>query len=163
MPSPNAHESWIRQLALGPDIPEREAILRVFGERLRSLRVPARLSQTELAARCFTSHDRISDLECADTEPRLTVVLMLAHALGVSAGELTDGLPAPTRQAGRAHILALVARQPGISTDELAQALGLPSWYVLRSVLFLQSFGEIVRDPTGWQPRSAHTPSGEKR
>jgi transcriptional regulator with XRE-family HTH domain len=163
MPLADAHESWIRQVALGPDIPERDGILRAFGEDLRSLRVAARLSQEQLAARSFLRHGQISDLERGETAPNLTVLLMLAHAIGVSVGELTDGLVAPSRQAGRTEILAVLARQPGISTDGLAQALGLPSWYVLQTVRCLQSFGEIVRKSPGWQPGSARRPGGEKR
>jgi transcriptional regulator with XRE-family HTH domain len=154
MSVPSARESWIRQLALGPDIPEREAILRAFGEHLRSLRVTAGLTQEKLGARCFLTHGRMSDLEHGQTEPRLTMVLMLAHGLGVPVGELIAGLAAPSRQAGRAQILAVLARQPAISADGLVEALGVPRWYVLENMRSLQSFGEIVCGPSGWQPVS---------
>jgi transcriptional regulator with XRE-family HTH domain len=163
MPVDGAHHSWLRQLALGPDIPEREAILRAFGEHLRSLRVTAGLTQEKLGARCFLTHGRMSDLEHGQTEPRLTVVLMLAHGLGVPPGELIAGLAAPSRQAGRAQILAVLARQPAISPDGLVEALGLPYWYVLENMRSLESFGEIVHDPAGWQPVSTQAPSGERR
>lgn len=61
-------------------------------------------SQAGLAARCFLRHDRVSAFERGCATPTLQELLLLAHALGVSVGELTDGLATPTRTvAGRGY------------------------------------------------------------
>lgn len=132
------------QVALGPDTPERDGVLLAFGQRLRLCRADAGLSQHALASRCFLRHDHVSRLELGRTEPSLTVLLVLAHATGVTVGELTSELPIPNRQASRAEMRALFAGEPGITTTRLAAATGLPIWYVLQNGRYLRAFEEIV-------------------
>jgi transcriptional regulator with XRE-family HTH domain len=136
-------------VVLRPDKPENDAILLAFGENLRSLRTAAGLSQRRLARRCFLRHDDISGLERGVRSPGLQVLLMLAHAIGVSVGELTEGLPAPTRQVGRAQTLALIAAQPSIGMRELTESLALPEWYVGKRLRCLEASREIVHEQDG--------------
>jgi transcriptional regulator with XRE-family HTH domain len=131
---------------------ERDDVLLAFGGRLRALRVAAGLSQEELAVRCFMRRAQISAVERAVRAPDLPDLLVLAERLGVSAGELTNGLTAPVRRAGTAQALELITRRPGISADALAQSLALPSSYAFEIALYLQSTGAIVSQRTGWQP-----------
>ncbi len=143
-----------RLAALGPDKPEKDEILLAFGQRLRLLRVAARLSQDKLARRCFLRHDEISRLEHGGATPSLTVLLMLAHTLSASVAELTDGLAAPSRKATKSQTLALIAAQPGITPLALADDLALPAWYIRELMRCLEATGEIARQPPGW--RQAH-------
>jgi DNA-binding IclR family transcriptional regulator len=83
--------------------------------------------------------------------PSLEVLLLLGDALSTSVAELTDGLRAPARAAGRAEILGLVAQQPGITTRAIVTRSGLPSPYVFEIIRYLASLGELDRHITGWQ------------
>ena len=64
------------------------------GTRLRSLRVAAGLTQTELAARSGVPHETISRLELARRAPQAETVARLAEALGVAPGGLAGEEPA---------------------------------------------------------------------
>jgi transcriptional regulator with XRE-family HTH domain len=151
----DAHERQTRVLACGVDKPERDRLLSDFGQKLRSLRTAAGLSQGELAKRCFLRPDHISALERGAGIPDLPILLMLADAVGATVTELTAGLSAPTRQAGRDQVLALIpSSPPGITTSQLsARAIGLPAWYVTQLLRYLESDGEIA--PTAVQGRVA--------
>jgi peroxiredoxin len=63
----------VLQVALGPDIPERDEILCRFGCNLKTHRVLAGLSQQGLSERCFLQHGRISQLERGMRSPSLPV------------------------------------------------------------------------------------------
>ena len=104
------------------DEPEVEAFRVAFGGNLRSLRRAAGLSQEQLKARCFLRHARVTALEGGGAPPSLELLMLLCDALEVSLEDLTRGLVAPTRAAGRAQILTLLAQQPGSSATELATA-----------------------------------------
>jgi transcriptional regulator with XRE-family HTH domain len=126
--------------------------MQAFGENLRARRHAARLTQEELAVRCFMRHGQISKIERGGRAPNLTDLLVLAHRLDISTGQLTDGLQAPVRQVGTAQVLDLIATQPGIKADALATSLGLPFSYAFEIALYLQSTGAIVSRRTGWHP-----------
>ncbi len=151
MPSASASAKQARLAALGPDKPEKDEILLAFGTSLRLLRAAARLSQDELARRCFLRHDEISRLERGGATPSLTVLLMLAHTLDASVAQLTDGLSAPRRTASRSQTLSLIASRPGMSTLALAQDIEVPLWYVRQLIGSLEATGEIARQPPGWR------------
>jgi transcriptional regulator with XRE-family HTH domain len=151
-----------QQVLSDPDKAELNGILRAFGENMRSLRATAGLSQDRLGERCFLAHGQISLMECGGAAPNLTVLLLLAPALGVSVGNLADGLESPRREASRARILALLARQPGLNTTGLARSLGLPNSYVLRITRYLNAYGEIVREQAGWRPGVEQVPDAPK-
>ena len=130
-----------RLVGLGPDKPERDAMLLPFGEKLRSLRASAYLSQEALARRCFLSGHDIGDLERGHSAPSLPTLLMLRDALGVSIGVLTDGLQAPSRRAGRAQVLALLNARPDTGIQALAESIGVPVWYARQLVRYLEATG----------------------
>jgi transcriptional regulator with XRE-family HTH domain len=136
-----------RLVVLGPDKPERDAMLVPFGEKLRSLRASAGLSQEAIARRCFLGGHDISDLERGHSAPVLPTLLMLRDALGISVGVLTDGLQAPSRQASRAQVTALLSAHPDSSTKVLGESIGVPAWYVRQLVRYLEATGA-----PGWEP-----------
>jgi transcriptional regulator with XRE-family HTH domain len=142
----------VLQLALGPDIPERDEILRCFGRNLRTRRVAARLTQSTLSERCFLSCQQISRLERGRVAPSLLVLLMLSDTLGTSLDELTEGMGAPTRQPSCLLVRQLIEGSPGISTAEIADSLDLPFWYVFRGARRMASLGEIRGRGSSWQP-----------
>lgn len=113
------------------------------------LRVEAGLSQQKLADRCFMRHDQVSSFERGVRIPNLLALLLLAHGLDVSMDRLTEGLVAPARWASVAQMIELLARRPGISTDDVAESLCLPSWYVSELVLYLQSVDAIGGERKG--------------
>jgi transcriptional regulator with XRE-family HTH domain len=136
-----------RLVGLGPDKPERDAMLVPFGEKLRSLRASAGLSQEAIARRCFLGGHDISDLERGHSAPVLPILLMLCDALGISVGVLPAGLQAPSRKASRAQVIALLSAHPGSSTQALAESIEVPAWYVRQLIRYLEATGA-----PGWQP-----------
>jgi transcriptional regulator with XRE-family HTH domain len=151
MPARDDEIRRTRDVAFGPDRPERQAILLAFGANLKACRTGAGISQAVLAHRCFLAHERISSMEHGRTSPTLTVLLLLANTLGVPVAELTRDLSAPTRQASTEKILALVAEQPEITTEKLADLLGVPAWYVTQSGRRLRSLRAILARGRGWE------------
>lgn len=141
-----------RLVTPGIDRPERDAFRLAFGQNLKSLRTAARISQETLAARCFVRNDSVSRFERGGAPPRLELLLLLAKSLGVTVGELTEGLVAPTRAASLERMLALVAEQPGSVTRTLASSSELPESYVLQDLRYLTSTRQIRRQGGDWQP-----------
>jgi transcriptional regulator with XRE-family HTH domain len=152
MPGRDDEMPRTRDVALGPDRPERQAILAAFGENVKACRTAAGLSQAVLAQRCFLAPERISSMERGRVSPTLTVLLLLADTIDVPVAELARDLPAPTRQASTEKIRALVAEQPEITTEKLAEALGVPAWYVTQSGHRLRSLRAILTRGRGWEP-----------
>jgi transcriptional regulator with XRE-family HTH domain len=64
------------------------AFRRHFGDRLRSLRHRAGLTQQALAERADLDKQVVSLIENAHQSPRLDTVKRIAHALGISVAEL---------------------------------------------------------------------------
>jgi transcriptional regulator with XRE-family HTH domain len=140
-----------RHLLFGPDKHEAEAVMLGFGEKLRSRRTSARMTQETLAMRSYMGRARLLDLETGKRAPGLLELLRLADRLDISAAMLTDGLDAPVRTAGAAQVLDLVTRQPGIEYEVIASSLGLPAWYTDEIVYYLQSVEAIFCASGGWQ------------
>ena len=69
-----------------------EDILRKLGQRLNYLREKQNLTISELAARSGLDPDMIGKIEAGEVDPALVVIFALVEALGVSPGELVDGL-----------------------------------------------------------------------
>ncbi|MFD5709461.1 helix-turn-helix domain-containing protein [Streptomyces pharetrae] len=61
---------------------------RAIGDRIRTLRRYAGLSQLQLGERIGRDHKTIHRWEAASTEPTLTDLLLLADALGVPLADL---------------------------------------------------------------------------
>jgi transcriptional regulator with XRE-family HTH domain len=141
--------TWVR--TLGADVEERDAFLRAFGGHLRERRHAAGLSQEQLAARTFASREQIYTVESGRTAPTVPFVALL----GVAVGEPSDGLLAniepPTRRHSRERALAILAQRPEIATDQIAEAMGLPWSYVIRTMRYLQADGVVMASSAGWR------------
>jgi len=59
-----------------------------FGERVRQLRLARKWTQEDLAAEAELNPVQISHIENGANEPKLTTILRLARALGITASEL---------------------------------------------------------------------------
>jgi len=70
-------------------------LARAFGRRLRELREREGLTQDRLSKRSGLQASALGRLERGQHEPRLASVLSAARGLGVSPGELLDGLTDP--------------------------------------------------------------------
>ena len=74
----------------GPE-PERDAISRAFGARVRRLREHARLTLDELAGRSGVSRAMLSKIERGERSPTLGVATRIAHAVDTSLSLLVGG------------------------------------------------------------------------
>jgi tetratricopeptide (TPR) repeat protein len=83
-----------------------------IGERLRSLRIAAGLTQTELAAGRF-SKEYISQIERGKTRPTETTVAILAERLGVDPNFLSSGISTEERT----KVEALLVRAEALAED----------------------------------------------
>jgi transcriptional regulator with XRE-family HTH domain len=70
----------------------RRTLEEVVAANLRELRRRAGLTQSELAARCGLHRTEISLLERAGREPRLSTLVVVAHAVGVQVAQLIAGV-----------------------------------------------------------------------
>lgn len=69
-----------------------------FGERLKSLREVAGVTQYALAKRSGVTAQAISKIEQGDRDPSWSTVVKLAHALGISVADFDvadEGEPPP--------------------------------------------------------------------
>ena len=141
-------EQKTRLLAFGVDAPERDAVLLEFGQKLRSLRLAAGLSQDQLAAASFLRPTDISSLELGKRAPSLLVLLTLAEAVKSTVAELMADLPPIRRRAGRERVLSRIpSTARGVSGYVLRCApLGLPHWYVMQIIRCLEANGEVVKN-----------------
>jgi DNA-binding XRE family transcriptional regulator len=76
-----------RYAACGLDVRERDVVLHAFGERLRAQRGAERLTQEDLAVRCFMRRAQISRIECGDRAPNLSDLLITEPFPSESGGE----------------------------------------------------------------------------
>ena len=76
-----------------------EDVRRLFGARVRSIRLRLGFSQEELADRAHLDRTYISSLERGHRNVGLENICRIAGALNVDPAELLAGLPAPTRPA----------------------------------------------------------------
>jgi transcriptional regulator with XRE-family HTH domain len=152
----------LRLVGLGPDKEETDSTLRMFGTRLKALRVAAGLSQRDLAQRCFATEGDVSRLERGINVPSLLVLGVLARALGVSVGDLTDGLAPTVRQASTTAILDMAAREPRPDTRALVESLGLPASYVRQTLDHLRAFDAITAGKDGWEPATQHEKTSQR-
>jgi transcriptional regulator with XRE-family HTH domain len=71
---------------------QEEEILRKLGQRLTYLREKQNLTISELAARSGLDPDMLEGIEAGRVDPEVRVIFALAGGLGLSPGELVDGL-----------------------------------------------------------------------
>lgn len=72
----------------------RDEILRLFGERLRELRIERNLSQEQLAELAGLDRNYIGQIERAERNVALVNIVRIAKALDVQPGELFTTLGA---------------------------------------------------------------------
>lgn len=91
-----------------------------FGEKLRSLRVKAGLTQLDIAEKLDVSAAAIGAWENGRAKPRLTKLGQLAELLGTSAADLMGETTEPVRPNGAQYVTlpVLVAGHAGEFTDE---------------------------------------------
>lgn len=79
---------------------ELALLLKEFAENVRRLRARKEpdYSQEALAGDARLHRTEIGKIECARREPRLSTLLILADALGVSLDELVAGVPVPSER-----------------------------------------------------------------
>lgn len=65
-----------------------------LGNRIRTLRLELKMSQTELGKRALIPQTTISDWENSKSIPNVEGIKRIAKALGVSVVELLDDKPA---------------------------------------------------------------------
>ncbi len=80
---------------------ERMILMRVFGERLRELRLARGLTPKRTASRCRVPPEAIRNVEAGRIEPALSLILILCDGLGVSPDELIGGLTVPQERRSR--------------------------------------------------------------
>ncbi len=74
---------------------ERERLLAALGENVRAERERQNISQRLLAERANVHLTQISALELGKRDPRASMLLVIADALGVQPAFLLDGLSVP--------------------------------------------------------------------
>lgn len=91
-----------------------------FGEKLRSLRIKAGLTQLDIAEKLDVSASAIGAWENGRAKPRLTKLGQLAELLGTSAADLMGETPEHVRPNGAQYVTlpVLVAGHAGEFTDE---------------------------------------------
>lgn len=91
-----------------------------FGEKLRSLRIKAGLTQLDIAEKLDVSAAAIGAWENGRAKPRLTKLGQLAELLGTSAADLMGETPEHVRPNGAQYVIlpVLVAGHAGEFTDE---------------------------------------------
>jgi transcriptional regulator with XRE-family HTH domain len=111
-----------------PFLPYTAAIMKnqAHGERLKTLRNAANLSQRELAALIGETHTNVAYWETSGNLPRSDVLLPMAEALGVSVEELL-GAPKPKASgapAGKARqLFAAVSKLPRRQQEKIFDLL----------------------------------------
>jgi len=65
---------------------------KIFGERLRQLRLKANLSQEQLAAQSGLHRTYVSSVERGERNPSLLNIVKLAHSLAVAPSVLLEGV-----------------------------------------------------------------------
>jgi transcriptional regulator with XRE-family HTH domain len=81
-------------MAVVPRRPQNAQLLRAFGDRLRTLRTTAGLSQEKLAELADVHRTYVGHLERATVTPTLDTLVRLADALDVDTADLVRGLRA---------------------------------------------------------------------
>lgn len=73
-------------------MPSKPYYRRLLGEKIRTYRKQAGLTQEKLAEKADLHHNFIGEVERGNMEASLTSMLKIAKALGVRVRDLVDGL-----------------------------------------------------------------------
>jgi DNA-binding XRE family transcriptional regulator len=133
------------------DYAEHDETLQAFAERLRTVRERAGLTQEQLDAPVYAQRGTVSRMEHGHTAPKLFTLLQLADSLNVGPGELLNGLPVPKRTATLDRVLVLIETNPGITTNQIADDLGISANYAMRLIRSLVTTHAISSQRGGWK------------
>ena len=67
-------------------------IIKMFGERIRAVRLEKNMTQNELSERCGIAPYYLSRIETGQLNVRMETLFAIAKGLGVNVAELVDGL-----------------------------------------------------------------------
>ena len=82
---------------------EKKLLSKLFGQRVQAIREERKLLRMDLANRLHMQHTRVVQLEGGKIDPRMSTLLAVAEALGVTPGILLDGMAREWRAARRAE------------------------------------------------------------
>lgn len=82
---------------------------KLIGKRVKEVRIEKGLSQAELAVRCKTSAQYLSQIENGKKQASLQILVTVAEVLGVSLNELLNGNQVNNPKEYRSDILKLFA------------------------------------------------------
>lgn len=104
-------------------------MVRLFGSRLREVRLSRGMTQAQLAERAEVSEAYVGRLERGRAAPGVDLVARLAVALGTTPGDLLplSGQPDAVtvlREQARRHFNALIESEDAATLSLLAQFLG---------------------------------------
>lgn len=82
---------------------------KLIGKRVKEVRIEKGLSQAELAVRCKTSAQYLSQIENGKKQASLQILVTVAEVLGVSLNELLNGNQVNNPKEYRSDILKIFA------------------------------------------------------
>lgn len=82
---------------------------KLIGKRVKEVRIEKGLSQAELAVRCKTSAQYLSQIENGKKQASLQILVTVSEVLGVSLNELLNGNQVNNPKEYRSDILKLFA------------------------------------------------------
>jgi ribosome-binding protein aMBF1 (putative translation factor) len=71
---------------------QERRVLKTLGKNIRKVRLARRMSQMYLAAEAGLDKSYIGAIERAEVNPSIKKIVQIADALGISCGQLFDGL-----------------------------------------------------------------------
>jgi transcriptional regulator with XRE-family HTH domain len=94
---------------------ERDELLHVFGRNFRVRRERLDISQETFAKRAGIHRTQLGAIERGKTEPRLSMLLILAEGLGTEPISLLQGLSAPRERRTQPRGASLRARASSVN------------------------------------------------
>ena len=96
---------------------EKTLLSKLFGQSVQKIREEQKLLRMDLANRMQVQHTRIAQLEGGKIDPRMSTVLAVAEALGVTPGVLLDGVAREWRAARRKKSAGDEAESPECASN----------------------------------------------
>ena len=94
-----------------------------IGEKIKTARISANMTQAELAEKLGVSYQNIGQLESGKRKPKLETIQKIADALGVSVAYLS-GIENDTSLTS--YLIKDARDLAGMTTEDLAQKSGIP-------------------------------------
>jgi len=94
-----------------------------IGEKIKTARISANMTQAELAEKLGVAYQNIGQLESGKRKPKLETIQKIADALGVSVSYLS-GIENDTSLTS--YLIKDARERAGMTTEDLAQKSGIP-------------------------------------